>query len=243
MHIPFFPCLLDHPFLRNDNFKIWTSISKVKVICEVKDQSHAVAPTSWSRGITLKRSHKWPLMIYTLYHLPPFDSAQFHCLQLVIINSLRPRQNRRHFADDVFKFNFLNEIVWILLKISLKFVPKVRINNNPALVQIMAWRWPGDKPLSEPMMVSLLTHICVTRPQRVNRTLSMKCRGGQKQDRRWLSKWPPGGHIGFFGFRTLTLLWLWISTSNFSGTILMYMGRSLLIFSNVIFKMAAWRPY
>ena len=29
----------------------------------------------------------------------------------------------------------------------------------------MAWRWPGDKPLSDPMMVSLLTHICVTRPQ------------------------------------------------------------------------------
>ena len=29
----------------------------------------------------------------------------------------------------------------------------------------MAWRRPGDKPLSEPMMVSLLTHICVTRPQ------------------------------------------------------------------------------
>ena len=36
------------------------------------------------------------------------------------------------------------------------------------LVQIMAWRRSGDKPLSEPMMVSLLTHICVTRPQWVN---------------------------------------------------------------------------
>ena len=32
----------------------------------------------------------------------------------------------------------------------------------------MAWRRPGAKPLSEPMMVSLLTHLCVTRPQRVN---------------------------------------------------------------------------
>ena len=32
-----------------------------------------------------------------------------------------------------------------------------------------------------------------------------------------LSKWLPGGHIGFFGFRTLTLVWLWISTPNFSG--------------------------
>ena len=48
------------------------------------------------------------------------------------------------------------------------FVPKVRINNIPALVQIMAWRRPGDKSLSEPMMVSLLMHICVTRPQWVN---------------------------------------------------------------------------
>ena len=29
----------------------------------------------------------------------------------------------------------------------------------------MAWRRPGDKPLSEPMMVFLLTHICVTQLQ------------------------------------------------------------------------------
>ena len=42
------------------------------------------------------------------------------------------------------------------------------INNIPALVQIMAWRQPGGKPLSEPMMVKLLTHMCVTRPQWVN---------------------------------------------------------------------------
>ena len=55
-------------------------------------------------------------------------------------------------ADDVFKCNFLNENVWILIKISLKFVPKGPINNIPALVHIKAWRWPGDKPLSEPMM-------------------------------------------------------------------------------------------
>ena len=40
--------------------------------------------------------------------------------------------------------------------------------NVPALIPIMAWRRPGDKPLSEPMMVNLLTHICVTRPQWVN---------------------------------------------------------------------------
>ena len=44
----------------------------------------------------------------------------------------------------------------------LKFAPRGPINNIPALVQIMAWRQPGDKPLSEPMLVSLLTHICIT---------------------------------------------------------------------------------
>ena len=42
------------------------------------------------------------------------------------------------------------------------------MNNIPALFQIMAWRRPGDTPLSEPMLVSLLTHICVTQPQWVN---------------------------------------------------------------------------
>ena len=84
-------------------------------------------------------------------------------------NTLRPRRNRRHFADDTFKCIFVNENVWILFKISLTFVPKVQINNIPSLVQIMAWRRPGAKTLSEPMMVSLLTHTCVTRPQWVNR--------------------------------------------------------------------------
>ena len=58
--------------------------------------------------------------------------------------------------------------VWISIKISLKLVPKGLINNIPSLVQIMAWRRPGDKPLSEPMMVSLLMYICVTQPQWVN---------------------------------------------------------------------------
>ena len=80
-------------------------------------------------------------------------------------NTLRPRQNGRDFSDNTFKHIFLNENVKTLIKISLKFVPKGPIDNIPALVQIMTWRRPGDKPLSEPMMVTLPTHICVTRPQ------------------------------------------------------------------------------
>ena len=80
-------------------------------------------------------------------------------------NTLRPRQNGRHF-----KWIFLIENVWIPIKISLKSVPQGPINNIPALVQIMAWRRPGDKPLSGPMMVRLPTHICVTRPQWVKKS-------------------------------------------------------------------------
>ena len=60
-------------------------------------------------------------------------SLQFYGHQ-IIINSLRPRQNGRHFADDIFKCIFLNENGWILIEISLKFVPKGLINNIPALV-------------------------------------------------------------------------------------------------------------
>ena len=81
------------------------------------------------------------------------------------ITTLRPRQDVRHFSDDIFKCIFLNDNAWIFIKISLKLVRYGPINNIPALVQIMAWRRPGGKPLSEPMMVRLSTHICVTRPQ------------------------------------------------------------------------------
>ena len=63
---------------------------------------------------------------------------------------------------------FLNENARISTKISLKFGPRGPINNIPALVQIMAWRRPSDKPLSEPVVVSLQMHISVGRPQWVN---------------------------------------------------------------------------
>ena len=79
------------------------------------------------------------------------------------------------FPDDIFKWIFLNEIIWISIKISLKFVPRGPISNIPALLQILAWCRPGYTPLSEPMMVSSLTHICVTRPQWVNLLAHIMC--------------------------------------------------------------------
>ena len=59
----------------------------------------------------------------------------------------------------------LNENVRISIQMSLKFISNGPIYNIPTLVQIMAWCRLGDRPLSESRMVSLLTHICVARPQ------------------------------------------------------------------------------
>ena len=78
------------------------------------------------------------------------------------------RQNGGHFADDTFEHILLNENVRISIEISLRFVPRGPVHNILALAQIMAWRRPGDKPLSEPMMVRLTAHICVTRSHWVN---------------------------------------------------------------------------
>ena len=79
---------------------------------------------------------------------------------LQCINTLRPWQNGRHFAGNFFKCIFLNQNVRIPIKMSLKFVLKGSVNNIPALVQIMAWSRSGDKPSTEPVMVSLPSHIC-----------------------------------------------------------------------------------
>ena len=96
------------------------------------------------------------------------SSEPRHYLYQYWLHTLKPRQNGRHFPDDILKWTLWNENVWISIKISLKFVPKFRINNIPALVQKMAWHWAGEKSLSELMMVSLLTHIWVTRYKWVN---------------------------------------------------------------------------
>ena len=70
------------------------------------------------------------------------------------LNTLRLKQNVHDSANDSFKCIFLNENVWIWIKMSLKFVPKGSVNNISALVQIMAWHQPGDKSLSESMILN-----------------------------------------------------------------------------------------
>ena len=103
---------------------------------------------------TMKFPAQSPLCLRCNVH-----SRSFHCLSSptarqssTLINPFTPRQNGRHFADDIFKCMLMNEKFCILIQISLKFVPKRPIDNKSALVQVMAWRRTGDKPLPEPML-------------------------------------------------------------------------------------------
>ena len=85
--------------------------------------------------------------------------AQIHYDAHITFNTLKPSQDGRQFPDNNFKCISLNENTWIASNISMKYFPKGPINIIPALVQKMARHRSGDKPLSEPIMNSLLTHI------------------------------------------------------------------------------------
>ena len=62
-------------------------------------------------------------------------------------------------------FSIIMKIFEFRLRFHWNLLPRPQLTNIPSLVQIMAWHRPGNKPLSEPMLVSLPTHICITRPQ------------------------------------------------------------------------------
>ena len=59
-------------------------------------------------------------------------------------------------ADGIFNCIFFNENDRISIKISLKYVPRSPIDKKAALVQVMAWRRTGDKPLPGPMMTQFI---------------------------------------------------------------------------------------
>ena len=99
-------------------------------------------------GLSLDRWSEW----CDIWNTAPYSTVITTLTVLTALNTLRPRQNGRLFAD-LFKCVSLNENLWILNKIWLKYVPWGLIDNMAAWVQIMAWRRTGDKPLSEPMLV------------------------------------------------------------------------------------------
>ena len=135
-------------------------LQRCKRLVNSQVAAHEFAPL-WSKSKPKKAKSEFNLRHSWQHEI----TCTLNSVIIHTIITLRPRQNGRHFPDDIFKRILLNEKVKTLLRISMKFVPGGPINNIPALIQIMAWRRTGDKPLPEPMMVSLLTHICVTRPQ------------------------------------------------------------------------------
>ena len=76
------------------------------------------------------------------------------CIILVLTHPLLDKM-AAILADDILKCIFLNENDRIPIQISLKFVPRSLIDNKAALVEIMAWRQTGAKPLPEPVMTAI----------------------------------------------------------------------------------------
>ena len=74
------------------------------------------------------------------------------CPGFNLLTHLPPGQDGHHFSDDTFKCIFMKGKFCILIPISFKVVPKGAIDNKLALVQVVAWRQTGDKPLPEPML-------------------------------------------------------------------------------------------
>ena len=89
-----------------------------------------------SDGHKLRRHHQTNVLYEKTYHslnilklMTVLDIAGGHVMSRPL-----PRRNRRHFADDIFKYMFLNENVLVSIEISLNFIPKGLINNIPALI-------------------------------------------------------------------------------------------------------------
>ena len=62
-----------------------------------------------------------------------------------------PEENDWNLADDIFQYNLLTENDFILILISVKFIPKSPIGIK-SIRLYNSWVPWGDKPLSEPMV-------------------------------------------------------------------------------------------
>ena len=142
----------------------WDAIAPImtSLLCDFRADSR-LGPSQWEMSLQSNTVSHWlganlesALLSCQTIWTKVFD---LEIQSTLPVNTLRLRQNGCHFQR-----HFTEWKVWISLKMSLKFAPRVRIDNIPAFVQMVAWHRPGHKSLSEPIiMVSLLTHIWVTR--------------------------------------------------------------------------------
>ena len=73
-------------------------------------------------------------------------------LEDCVCNILGTNQVGHHVAD-ILKWNFLSEIFFIL-----RLASKSWIGHKPALIQVMAWRLTGDRPLPNPKKTQFSYH-------------------------------------------------------------------------------------
>ena len=90
--------------------------------------------------VGMPSTHKVYIQMSNWYHTDahddeilwqPFPHGQKH---ISVFKSSPPEQNVRLLADNIFRCIFVNENCSILIEISLKYVSKGPIDNNPALV-------------------------------------------------------------------------------------------------------------
>ena len=120
--------------------------------CGCMSPFHDMHHITWQRcNVLFWNASVWkPLVSYLYVH-----GLTLYLLSDSFLLTLWGRDKMKHFADDIFKRIFFKENIWISIKIWLKSIPRGQINNISALVQTMAWRRLGDKPLFKLMMVSL----------------------------------------------------------------------------------------
>ena len=154
---------------------IWTNAALLlteldpwdKRLCNLKKSSILVRCMIHFKLLSAKY---WPFVMASMYELLPFLWHETHWQQPLTYwdRWKMPPFCWRHIQMHFLELKYLN----INKKISLWYVFKSPIDNISALGHIMAWRRLGDKPLNEPIMVSLQMHICVTLPQWVDNKLA-----------------------------------------------------------------------
>ena len=166
--------------------------SQVPLLCNL--MSHNVLQYSCRTSTLMSHNIAYCLAVTQTEYKSEFEFPKRHLIfcqhRLYFMKSQKTPQKENwwmlsHWGRDkmaaIFQRTFSNAFSWMkmyefrLINIPVKFVPKCPINNIPSLFQIMAWRRPGAEPLSETMMVTLLTHICVTRPQWVITEMQCIC--------------------------------------------------------------------
>ena len=116
--------LFTQPFIQRRSKK--TSKHRVTGLCGGNSPVTGEFPTQ-------RASNAENVSIWWRHHGEDCVHNSWGVLYLQPMNPLRPRPDGRHFAGDIFKCIFLNENRRILILISLKFISKCSIDNEPIM--------------------------------------------------------------------------------------------------------------